>query len=133
MAADARAGRGSAAPLPGWDELRFTDAGTDYSLSSGTISNWTQTVDMHTGAISTSLDWASPAGHTTHLAYDVLADLAQPNVATVRLRLTPAWSGSAQVTDVLGSGSSLDLVPVSSTSVPGHRLVTLAVRTRAPV
>src|SRR5215211_8686530 len=120
----------SAAPLPGWDELRFTDAGTDYALSSGTVSNWTQTVDMHTGAISTSLDWTSPAGHATHLAYDVLADLAQPNVATVRLRLTPAWSGSARVTDVLGSGASTDLVPVSSTSFPGHRLVTLAVRTQ---
>jgi trehalose/maltose hydrolase-like predicted phosphorylase len=120
----------SAAPLPGWDELRFTDAGTDYALSSGTVSNWTQTVDMHTGAISTALDWTSPAGHTTHLAYDVLADLAQPNVATVRLRLTPAWSGSARVTDVLGSGASTDLVPVSSNSVPGHRLATLAVRTQ---
>src|SRR5215212_6830020 len=120
----------SAAPLPGWDELRFTDGGTDYSLSYGTVSNWTQTVDMHTGAISTSLDWTSPAGHTTHLAYDVLADLAQPNVATVRLRLTPAWSGSARVTDVLGSGASTDLVPMSSNSVPGHRLVTLAVRTQ---
>ena len=39
------------------------------------------------------LDWTSPAGHTTHLAYDVLADLARPHVATVRLRLTPAWTG----------------------------------------
>ena len=86
----------SAAPLPDWDELRFTDAGTDYSLSSGTVSNWTQTVDMHTGAISTSLDWTSPAGHATHLAYDVLADLAQPNVATVRLRLTPAWRSTSK-------------------------------------
>src|SRR3954454_22028154 len=85
---------------------------------------------MHTGAISTSLDWTSPAGRTTHLAYDVLADLAQPNVGTVRLRLTPAWSGPARVTDVLGSGASTDLVPVSSSSVPGHRLVTLAVRTQ---
>jgi len=123
----------SAAPLPGWDELRFTDAGTDYSLSSGTVSNWTQTVDMHTGAISTSLDWTSPAGHTTHLDYDVLADLAQPNVATVRLRLTPAWRGSARVTDVLGSGASTDLVPVSSNSVPGNRLVTWRYGRRAPV
>jgi trehalose/maltose hydrolase-like predicted phosphorylase len=120
----------SAAPLPGWDELRFTDGGTDYSLSSGTVSNWVQTVDMRTGAISASLDWTSPSGHTTHLAYDVLADLARPHVATVRLRLTPTWSGAARVTDVLGSGASTDLVPVSSSSVPGHRQVTLAVRTQ---
>ena len=83
----------SAAPLPGWDELRFTDNGTDYSLDQGTIANWQQSVDMQTGAITTSLDWSSPAGHTTHLQYDVLADLARPHVATVRLRLTPAWTG----------------------------------------
>ena len=120
----------SAAPLPGWDELRFTDGGTDYSLSSGTVSNWVQSVDMRTGAISTSLDWTSPAGHTTHLAYDVLADLARAHVATVRLRLTPAWSGTARVTDVLGSGASTDLVPVSSSADAGQRQLTLAVRTQ---
>jgi trehalose/maltose hydrolase-like predicted phosphorylase len=39
----------SAAPMPGWDELRFTDAGTDYSLSAGTVANWRQAVDMRTG------------------------------------------------------------------------------------
>ncbi len=119
----------SAAPLPGWDELRFSDAGTDYSLSAGGVANWQQSLDMKTGVISTSLDWTSPAGHTTHLVYDVLADLAHPHIATVRLRLTPQWSGSATVSDVLGSGASTDLVPVSSSANPGHRSVTLAVRT----
>ena len=120
----------SAAPLPGWDELRFTDNGTDYSLDQGTIANWQQSVDMQTGAITTSLDWSSPAGHTTHLQYDVFADLARPHVATVRLRLTPAWSGRARVTDVLGSGASNDLTPVSSSAIPGHRQTTLAVKTQ---
>jgi trehalose/maltose hydrolase-like predicted phosphorylase len=119
----------SAAPLPGWDELRFSDSGTDYSLSAGSVANWQQSLDMKTGMISTSLDWTSPAGHTTHLVYDVLADLAHPHVAAVRLRLTPQWSGSVTVSDVLGSGASTDLVPVSSSANPGHRSVTLAVRT----
>jgi len=119
----------SAAPLPGWDELRFTEGGADYALSSGTVANWRQRVDMHTGAISTELDWTSPAGHTTHLAYDVFADRARAHVAAVRLRLTPSWSGSARVTDVLGSGASSDLLPVSATANPGHQRVTLAVKT----
>ena len=119
----------SAAALPGWDELRFTDNGTDYSLDQGTVANWQQSVDMQTGAITTSLDWSSPAGHTTHLQYDVLADLARPHVATVRLRLTPAWTGQARVTDVLGSGASNDLTPVSSSAIPGHRQTTLTVKT----
>ena len=120
----------SAAPLPGWDELRFTDNGTDYSLDQGTIANWQQSVDMQTGAITTSLDWSSPAGHTTHLQYDVLAALARPHVAAVRLRLTPAWTGTARVTDVLGSGASTDLTPVSSSANPGHRQTTLTVKTQ---
>jgi trehalose/maltose hydrolase-like predicted phosphorylase len=120
----------SAAPLPGWDELRFTDNGTDYSLDQGSVANWQQSVDMHTGAITTSLDWTSPAGHTTHLRYDVLADLARPHVATVRLQVTPTWTGQARVTDVLGSGASTDLVPVSSTADAGQRQTTLAVKTQ---
>ena len=120
----------SAAPLPGWNELRFTDSGTDYSLSAGTVSNWRQAVDMRSGMISTSLDWTSPAGHKTRLAYDVFADLAREHVGVVRLRLTPSWSGPARVTDVLGSGASTDLVPVSSSSVPGRRELTLSVRTQ---
>ena len=120
----------SAAPMPGWDELRFTDAGTDYSLSAGKVANWRQTVDMRTATISTALDWTSPAGHTTHLAYDVFTDLARPHTAMVRLRLTPAWSGTARVTDVLGSGASSDLTPVSTNAVPGKREVSLVVRTQ---
>ena len=120
----------SAAPLPGWDELRFSDGGSDYSLTSGSVAGWQQRIDMRTGGISTELDWTSPAGRTTHLAYDVFADRARAHVATVRLRLRPSWSGSARVTDVLGSGASPDLVPVSARANPGHRLVTLAVRTQ---
>jgi trehalose/maltose hydrolase-like predicted phosphorylase len=38
----------SAAPLPGWNELRFRESGTDYSLSEGSVSNWRQQVDMRT-------------------------------------------------------------------------------------
>src|SRR5438034_3962272 len=121
----------SAAPLPGWDELRFSDGGSDYSLSQGTVADWQQRVDMRSGVISTELDWTSPAGHATHLAYDVFADRARAHVAAVRLRLTPSWPGSARVTDVLGSGASTDLLPVSASANPGHRLVTLAVRTQS--
>ena len=71
----------SAAPLPGWDELRFTDGGSDYSLASGTVAGWQQRVDMRTGVISTELDWTSPAGHTTHLAR-ASADAATASTST---------------------------------------------------
>jgi Glycosyl hydrolase family 65, N-terminal domain/NedA-like, galactose-binding domain len=89
------------ANLPAWSALTFSDGGQDFSLGTGQVSGWRQQLDLHTGVITTTATWTAPDGHTTALRYDVFTDRARPQVAVVRLALTPQWSGTATVTDLI--------------------------------
>ncbi|MGZ4165440.1 MAG: hypothetical protein ACXVRN_10995 [Solirubrobacteraceae bacterium] len=62
------------ANIPTWSTLTFADGGQPFSLTSGTTTGWRQSLDLHTGTISTSATWRAPDGHTTRLAYQVLTD-----------------------------------------------------------
>ncbi len=87
------------AGLPTWSTLSFSDGGRSFSLHAGRTTGWRQSIDLHTGVISTSATWRAPNGHVTKLNYQVLTDRARRSVGLVRLQLTPAWTGSATVTD----------------------------------
>ncbi|HEY9243544.1 MAG TPA: discoidin domain-containing protein [Streptosporangiaceae bacterium] len=89
------------ANLPAWSWLAFGDGGQEFSLSTGTVSGWRQQLDLRDGVITTTAIWTAPDGHVTKLTYDVFTDRARPDVAVVRLRLTPQWSGTATVTDAI--------------------------------
>jgi trehalose/maltose hydrolase-like predicted phosphorylase len=89
------------ANLPTWSALTFSDGGQDFSLGTGQVSGWQQQLDLHTGVISTTATWTAPDGHVTSLRYDLFTDRARPDAAVVRLQLTPQWSGTATVTDLI--------------------------------
>ncbi|MBV9382522.1 MAG: discoidin domain-containing protein [Streptosporangiaceae bacterium] len=89
------------ANLPAWSGLEFADGGQHFSLTTGRISGWRQRLDLHTGVITTTATWTAPDGHVTGLRYDVYTDRARPHAAVVRLELTPRWSGTATVTDLI--------------------------------
>jgi trehalose/maltose hydrolase-like predicted phosphorylase len=96
------------ANIPTWSTLTFLDGGTPFSLAAGQTSGWRQTIDFRTGAVTTTARWQAPDGHVTDLRYEVLADRALPNVGLVRLTVTPQWSGTAAVQDVIdGSPANL--------------------------
>jgi trehalose/maltose hydrolase-like predicted phosphorylase len=96
------------ANIPTWSTLTFADGGRPFSLSSGTTTGWRQSLDLHTGVISTSATWKAPDGHTTHLAYRVFTDRANAHVGLVQLTVTPQWTGTATVTDDIdGSPATL--------------------------
>jgi trehalose/maltose hydrolase-like predicted phosphorylase len=72
------------------------------------VTNYKQTLDLHSGLLTTSATWTSPSGRVTDLVYQVLADQADPHVAAVRLVFVPHWSGTATVTGMLdGTDASL--------------------------
>jgi trehalose/maltose hydrolase-like predicted phosphorylase len=72
------------------------------------VTNYKQTLDLHSGLLTTHATWTSPAGRVTDLTYQVLADQADPHVAAVRLVFVPHWSGTATVTGMLdGTDASL--------------------------
>ncbi len=87
------------ANIPTWSTLTFADGGQPFSLSAGTTTGWRQSLDLHTGVITTSATWKAPDGHTTKLSYQVFTDRGNAHLGLVQLTLTPQWSGTATVTD----------------------------------
>ncbi len=85
--------------VPTWSTLDVSDGTATFSLDSGTISSWRQSIDFHTGVITTSLTWRAPDGHRADLRFEVSTDRAQRDIGTVRLTFTPRWTGTASVTD----------------------------------
>jgi trehalose/maltose hydrolase-like predicted phosphorylase len=89
------------ANIPTWSTLAFSDGGEPFSLSSGSTSDWRQSLDLRTGVVTTSARWTAPDGHLTELTYRLLTDRARPDIGLVTLQLTPSWSGLATVTDTI--------------------------------
>jgi trehalose/maltose hydrolase-like predicted phosphorylase len=89
------------ADIPTWSTLIFSDGGQAFSMTSGQTSGWRQSINLHTGVITTGARWTAPDGHVTDLSYEVLTDRARPDVGLVRLEATPRWSGTATVTDAI--------------------------------
>ncbi len=89
------------ANLPSWDALTLSVDGHDVTLGDGSTRDWRQRLDLHDGTITTSGTWTAPDGRTADLTYTVFTDRARPQVAAVRLHLTPHWSGTAAVTDLI--------------------------------
>jgi trehalose/maltose hydrolase-like predicted phosphorylase len=89
------------ANIPTWSTLTFSDGGQPFSLSTGQTTDWRQSLDFHTGVVSTTARWTAPDGHVTDLSYEMLTDRARQHIGLVRLTLTPHWSGTATVTDAI--------------------------------
>jgi trehalose/maltose hydrolase-like predicted phosphorylase len=118
------------ANIPTWSTLTFSDGGQPFSLTSGQTAGWQQSIDLHTGVISTSATWTAPDGHTTKLAYQVLTDRADAHVGLVQLQLTPQWSGTATVTDEIDGTPATLTDPVSTGFDAADRQDDVAVTTQ---
>jgi trehalose/maltose hydrolase-like predicted phosphorylase len=89
------------ANIPTWSALSFSDGGTAYAPNRGHLSGWKQSIDLHTGIITTSAGWTAPDKHVTDITYRVFTDRGREHVGVVELQLRPRWSGTATVTDEL--------------------------------
>ena len=95
------------ANIPTWSTLTFADGGHAFSPSTsasgsgsgGKVSGYRQSIDLHTGIVTTHARWTAPNGHVTTLTYQVLTNRALEHDGLVRLTLRPQWSGTATVTD----------------------------------
>ena len=87
--------------LPGWTRLDVVVGGRRYAASDAR--DYRQELDLRRGVLTTRATW-SVGGRVTELRYDVALDRSNKRVGVVRLRLTPRWSGSLQVREVLGDG-----------------------------
>ncbi|MGH3311609.1 MAG: haloacid dehalogenase, partial [Streptomyces sp.] len=132
--------RQAIAAIPTWSTLNVATGGeSGETFSSGTpagrISHYKQSLHLRKGVVRTSLTWTAADGRATDLTYDVLADRNNPHSGAVRLSMTPRWSGTSHVTDVLdgrgarrvsqtGGGARPD-----SAARPGDQTMDVAFRT----
>jgi trehalose/maltose hydrolase-like predicted phosphorylase len=116
------------ATLPTWSTFGFSDGSATFgalptlaaadhvcsALKGGPAANeqqcgqWThyqQSLDLRNGVLTTSVEWLSPAGRVTDLKVDATTDQARAHLGAVRLSVTPHWTGTSSVTDMLdGTG-----------------------------
>jgi trehalose/maltose hydrolase-like predicted phosphorylase len=114
--------------LPGWTQLDVVVAGRRYTAATAT--GYRQSLDLRRGVVTTTARW-KVGSRVTDLRYEVMADRARSRVGLVRLRVTPHWSGSLTVRDVIGAGSGLTpgaLRPVTVTAAARQAVV--SVRTK---
>ena len=87
--------------------------------STGTTSDYLQSLDLRTGVLTTTFNWTSPAGDTTSFRYEVNSNRADGHLATVSASVTPHWSGSATALDEF-DGQGLDNASTTSSQVTGR-------------
>ncbi|ACC40357.1 trehalose or maltose hydrolase [Mycobacterium marinum M] len=108
--------RRAIAAIPTWSTLEVQQGAHKYSpdVSPKQVSNFRQTLNVRCGLLRTSLTWTTPDGRATDLEYQVLADRANPHVGAVRLKMTPHWSGPAQVVDRIDGAGARRVQPTGS-------------------
>jgi trehalose/maltose hydrolase-like predicted phosphorylase len=99
-------GKQVVAALPTWSTLNVATGGKrGETFSSGTprgrVSHYRQSLLPRQGLVRTSLTWTASDGRATDLTFEVMAERDHPHVGAVRMSMTPHWSGTARVTDVL--------------------------------
>jgi trehalose/maltose hydrolase-like predicted phosphorylase len=117
------------ANIPTWSTLGFGDGTDDFALNSGTVSNWRQQLNLHDGVITTSARWQAPDGHVTDLMYQVFTDRARKYAGTVRLTVTPRWSGHLLITDLIDGTPATLTSAVTRGWNAAHRAIWESVRT----
>ncbi len=109
------------ASIPDWSALKFNVGGKTFSLSTGKVMGWRQSIDLRTGIITTGATWQAPDGRVTRLRYQVLTDRADQWIGLVSLTVTPQWSGHATVTDLIdGSKQALSGGTAPPLTTPGR-------------
>jgi trehalose/maltose hydrolase-like predicted phosphorylase len=96
----------------------YPDGAQPPTATTGTTSNYKQSLDMRTGVLTTSFDWTSPAGDRTSFVYEVNANRADAHLGTVTVRAVPHWSGTATVVDEF-DGRGLDHASATDPKVNG--------------
>ena len=87
------------ANLPTWSSLVPVVNG--HAFDPAAVTGWRQSLDLHTGIVTTRGRWRADGSHVSAVTFQVLADRARAHVAAVRLTITPQWSGRVAVRDLI--------------------------------
>ncbi|HSO97876.1 MAG TPA: glycosyl hydrolase family 65 protein [Solirubrobacteraceae bacterium] len=118
------------ANTPTWSTLLFGDGTEGYSTNDGTTTGWRQSLDLHTGIITTSGTWTAADGHRFTFRYEVFTDRADGHVAVTSLTLIPRYTGSAAVTDEIDGRPATLTGSVTKSWDPARRQIADEVATQ---
>ena len=83
---------------PDWLELEIYLAGERFCLTEGTLLAYQRQLDLHTGVLSRTVRWQSPAGRTAEISYERFASLANPHLVVIRFTVKALdFSGRVEV------------------------------------
>lgn len=91
------------AGIPNWPNLIVQAGGAtlDAAVDNSTISDFVSTRSLKNGLQTWNYTW-TPSGDTSFgIAYEMFMDRSQPNVAAIRLSITPSASTNVTITDLL--------------------------------
>jgi len=102
----------SMANLPDAQGMGVTLSGETFSCFEGQAERFEQTLDTRKGTYARSLEWTSPDGRKTALAFRRLASFDLPQLALIRLEITPLnWCGEIEVSSTLQGDVTQDFDP----------------------
>ncbi|KAG5371996.1 Cell wall acid trehalase [Yarrowia sp. C11] len=112
---------GFLASIPTWSELSVSVGNHSYngSTSEKFIANYSQSLSLENGVVSTNVTWSPNNKTKLKLNYTVLAHRARPNVGIVRLDITSENATSVNITDLLDSKGSVGTSYLASGSDTG--------------
>lgn len=112
---------GFLASIPNWSELSVSVGDQSYngSTSESNISNYSQSLSLQNGVVSTNVTWSPTEDTQLQLNYTVLAHRARPNVGIVRLDITSQEATTVNITDLLNSKGAVGTAFLASGSDTG--------------
>ncbi|MFI1094786.1 NEW3 domain-containing protein [Streptomyces sp. NPDC020917] len=121
----------SLSTLPSWSDLSFDIDGhvLDAKVPASQISQYRQTLDMHSGTVTTSFVWTPETGRSATVTYQVLANRERMHLGQVRATISPSWSGSVSVTSLLNGAGVQRITPTSRSVDTGTDTATVQLST----
>lgn len=83
------------AVLPAWNEIGLSN-GEEWLSSNSSLSDYLQTLDMHGARLKTQFTWNQDSKRIK-IEYEVFVSRSNPNLAAIKLSVTPTYSGSMRL------------------------------------
>ncbi len=93
------------ANVPDWLPLTVHLNGERFSLTSGAVESFQQTLDLRTGVLTRTVHWRSPLGDAATIALERFASLADPHTLFIRCRVAPEFAGTVEFRAALNGNS----------------------------
>ncbi|MGB8984890.1 MAG: glycoside hydrolase family 65 protein, partial [Anaerolineales bacterium] len=84
------------ANAPDWLPINVYLNGQRFSLDSGSVESFRQTLDLRTGLLTRAVRWRSPSGLAAALTFERFASLADEHLLYLRCRVTPEFAGTVE-------------------------------------